>query len=131
MSTLAVGTIKSVSSAAPVFQNTSGTEKGQLATCWINFTGINTIAIKDSFNVSSITDNGVGNYQVTFANSMANDDYAVSVTGSVSPHANGTHGTPYSSVLSTSSFTMRFFNAQASGSVTDKNDVSCIVLGGS
>ena len=131
MSTLKVGTIKSISSDAPVFQNTSGTEKGQLCTCWINFTGINTIAIKDSFNVSSITDNGQGNYQVTFANSMANDDYAVSVTGSVSPHANSTHGVPYSSVLSTSSFTMRFFADHASGSTTDKNDVSCIVLGGS
>ena len=131
MSTLNVGTIKSISSDAPVFQNTSGTEKGQLCTCWINFTGVNTIAIKDSFNVSSITDSGVGMYGVSFSNSMANDDYAVSVTGSVSPHANNTHGVPYSSVLSTSSFTMRFFADHSGGSVTDKNDVSCIVLGGS
>ena len=41
MSTLAVGTIKSVSSAAPVFQNTSGTEKGQLIKAWLNYDQVN------------------------------------------------------------------------------------------
>ena len=71
MSTLAVGTIKSISSAAPVFQNTSGTEKGQLAKSWINFNGSGTIAIRDSFNVSSIADEGTGQYQVNFTNNMA------------------------------------------------------------
>tara|TARA_Y100001937_G_scaffold78359_1_gene106255 strand:+ start:129 stop:518 length:390 start_codon:yes stop_codon:yes gene_type:complete len=80
MSTLAVGTIKSVSSAAPVFQNTSGTEKGQLAKVWINFNGTGTVAIRDSFNVSSITDNGTGNYTVTIDNDMSNANYSV-VTG--------------------------------------------------
>ena len=78
MSTLAVGTIKSISSAAPVFQNTSGTEKGQLAKSWINFNGSGTIAIRDSFNVSSITDNGTGDYTVNFTNNMGTaTDYVV------------------------------------------------------
>ena len=78
MSTLAVGTIKSISSAAPVFQNTSGTEKGQLAKSWINFNGSGTIAIRDSFNVSSIADEGTGQYQVNFTNNMATaSDYVV------------------------------------------------------
>ena len=43
MSTLSVGTIKSATSAPPVFQNSSGTEKGQLAKMWINFDGANTL----------------------------------------------------------------------------------------
>ena len=80
MSTLAVGTIKSISSAAPVFQNTSGTEKGQLCKAWINFNGTGTIAIRDSFNVSSITDNGQGDYTVTMTNAMSNTTYAVQAT---------------------------------------------------
>ena len=80
MSTLSVATIKSASSAAPVFQNSSGTEKGQLAKAWINFDGDGTIAIRDSFNVSSITDNGTGDYTITFSNAMANTNYCV--TGS-------------------------------------------------
>ena len=57
MSTLAVATIKSISSAAPVFQNTSGTEKGQLAKAWCHVTvSGGTPSFDDSFGFSSITD---------------------------------------------------------------------------
>ena len=80
MSTLNVGTIKSLGSSAPVFQNSSGVEKGQLARAWVNFDGTGTVAIKDSFNVSSITDNGNGDYFVTFTNAMPNKIYAAFVT---------------------------------------------------
>ena len=81
MSTLAVGTIKSVSSAPPVFQNTSGTEKGQLAKVWINFS-LSSSSIRDSFNVSSITDNGTGFFTINFSNAMSNDDYNCVSSGS-------------------------------------------------
>jgi hypothetical protein len=47
---------------------------------WIHFNGSGTIAIVGSFNTTSITDNGVGDYQVTIANDMGNDDYSVSGT---------------------------------------------------
>jgi len=77
VSTLAVSTIKSISSAAPVFQNTNGTEKGQLCKAWINFNGTGTIAIQDSFNVSSIADNGTGDTTITLTNAMSNTNYAV------------------------------------------------------
>ena len=77
MSTLNVGTIKSLGSSAPVFQNSSGVEKGQLAKAWVNFVGTGTVTIKDSFNVSSITDNGSGDYFVTFTNVMSDNNYAV------------------------------------------------------
>jgi hypothetical protein len=77
MSTLQVATIKSNSSAAPVIQNTSGTEKGQFAKAWVNFNGTGTVAIRDDFNVSSITDNGTGDYTVNYSNSFSNSNYAV------------------------------------------------------
>ena len=80
MSTLQVTTIKSHSSAAPVFQNTSGTEKGQLAKAWINYNGTGTVSIRDSFNVSSLTANGEGLYTITFTNAMSNNDYCVQCT---------------------------------------------------
>ena len=76
MSTLAVGTIKSVSSAPPVFQNTSGTEKGQLAKVWVKFTTSSSATIDDSFNVSSVADRATGKYTVNFTNSMSNTNYA-------------------------------------------------------
>ena len=126
MSTLKVNNLQDINGA----NNSTPEQMAQgRAKAWINFTGSGTVAIKDSFNVSSITDNGVGHYGVTFLNNMANDDYAVNITGSVSPFANGTHGVPYSSGLFTSNFTMKFFADNGSGNVTDKNDVSCSVFG--
>jgi len=74
MSTLSVATIKSASSASPVFQNSSGTEKGQLAKVWVNFDGTGTVTIKQSFNVSSITDTNTGKYVINYTNALANDE---------------------------------------------------------
>jgi len=44
---------------------------------WVNFNGTGTVAIRSSFNVSSITDNAVGNYTVNFTNAFANTNYSV------------------------------------------------------
>lgn len=78
MSTLSVGTIKSNTSAPPVIQNTSGTEIGTYCRAWVNWNGTGTVAIRASFNVSSITDNGTGDYTVNFTNAMPDANYAVS-----------------------------------------------------
>lgn len=47
---------------------------------WIHFNGSGTIAILDSFNTTTIVDNGSGDYQVTIANDMSNVNYSVSGT---------------------------------------------------
>lgn len=47
---------------------------------WIQFNGSGTIAIQDSFNVSSIADEGVGKWQVNWDTDFANDDYGMGVT---------------------------------------------------
>jgi hypothetical protein len=41
-----------------------------------NIIGTGTISTRDSFNQSSITDNGTGDYDFFFTNSMGNDDYS-------------------------------------------------------
>jgi len=47
------------------------------AKSWINFTGVSTTAIRDSFNISSITDESTGKtYPIAMTSAMANDDYA-------------------------------------------------------
>ena len=51
---------------------------GGSAKAWVDFNGAGTIAIRDSFSVSSITDNGTSDYTTTFASAMSNDDFAVS-----------------------------------------------------
>tara|TARA_R100000234_G_scaffold21480_1_gene12077 strand:- start:755 stop:1171 length:417 start_codon:yes stop_codon:yes gene_type:complete len=77
MSTLQVGTIKSASSAAPIFQDSSGTEKGQLAKVWANFNQQGTLSLRDSFGVSSISDQGTGRTRINFSTNFSNTDYAV------------------------------------------------------
>ena len=47
-----------------------------IAKAWINFDGTGTPAIRGSFNVSSITDNGTGNYTINFTTAMPNANYA-------------------------------------------------------
>lgn len=56
-------------------QNTSGVEQ-YLAKAWVNFNGTGTVAIRASGNVSSITDNGVGDYTVNFTSALADANYA-------------------------------------------------------
>ena len=79
MSTLSIGTIKSLTgSGPPVVQNSAGTEVGTFCRAWVNFnvtTGVPTIS--GSFNVSGIVDNGVGNFTVNFASAFQDTNYAV------------------------------------------------------
>ena len=51
------------------------------AKAWVNFNGTGTVAIRSSYNVSSITDNGVGNYTVNFSTPMSNVNFATFVLG--------------------------------------------------
>ena len=43
---------------------------------WVNFNGTGTVAIRASGNVSSITDNGTGDYTVNFTTAMSDANYA-------------------------------------------------------
>ena len=48
---------------------------------WVNFNGTGTVAIRASGNVSSITDNGTGDYTVNFTTAMPDENYAMSGSG--------------------------------------------------
>lgn len=48
---------------------------------WVNFNGTGTVAIRASGNVSSITDNGTGNYTVNFTVAMPDTNYAAIGSG--------------------------------------------------
>lgn len=64
-------------------QNSTGgdliTAKG-MARAWVNFNGTGTVAIRTAHNVSSITDNGTGQYTVNFTTAMLDADYATLAT---------------------------------------------------
>ncbi len=53
---------------------------GYVARAWVNFNGTGTVAIRASGNVSSITDNGVGDYIVNFTTAMPDTNYSAACT---------------------------------------------------
>jgi hypothetical protein len=55
-----------------------------LAKAWVNFNGTSTVAIRASYNVSSITDNGTGNYTVNFTNAMPDANFSAVTTSGYS-----------------------------------------------
>lgn len=78
MSTLSVASLQALATATvPLVKDSAGTEYGQFCRAWVNWNGTGTIAIRDSFNVSSITDSGVGDYRINFTNAMPNANYAL------------------------------------------------------
>jgi len=106
-----------------IVDNTGNTVSGSTvvngsAKAWVNFNGTGTVAIRSSFNVSSITDNGTGRYTVNFTTAIPNANYGASVTVSSMPlisDANmvSTDCTNTSRTNpTTTSFTVTTFNAQ-------------------
>jgi uncharacterized protein (AIM24 family) len=56
---------------------------------WVNFNGTGTVAIRASGNVSSITDNGTGDYTVNFTNAMPDANYSFGAICSSTAGASG------------------------------------------
>lgn len=73
MSTLRLTTISNQTGSSSV---PSDTVINGSAKAWVNFNGTGTVAIRASFNVSSITDNNTGDYTLNFTAAMADTNYA-------------------------------------------------------
>ena len=82
-SILKVDAMQGVTSAGDITITSEGGAATQslqqgLAKAWNRFTEESTTAIRDSFNVSGITDNGTGDTTTTYSNAMSNANYASS-----------------------------------------------------
>ena len=55
---------------------------------WVNFNGTSTVAIRESGNVSSITDNGTGDYTVNFTTAMPDANYSIAGGGNGATNLN-------------------------------------------
>jgi hypothetical protein len=64
-----------VANTPPTIQDSAGTEIGTLCRAWVNFNGTGTVAIRASFNVSSITDRGTGLYTLNFTTALPDANY--------------------------------------------------------
>ena len=98
------------------------TNSNQICKAWVNFAGSGTVFIRDSHNVSSITDNGTGTYGVNFTNNMANANYAVGGSN------NDWNVSQSSDSYATSSYLIRTANISSYG-LNDIGLVTSMVFG--
>jgi hypothetical protein len=122
MSTIKVDTIKD-------------TNNVEVYTCkaWVNFDGT-TASINASGNVSSITDNGTGDYTITFTNAFSDNDYSVSLTSGPTTGATsssrvygiyGTTDTNHANYMTTTSIRTL---SQATNAAEVDQDVLCVAV---
>jgi hypothetical protein len=105
----------------------SGSAPSYSARAWVNFNGTGTVAIRASGNVSSITDNGTGDYTVNFTTAMADANYAV--VGSCGNGATGSfvfRSNAFTAVPTTSAARISTGNSAFAGSDADYVSVSIL-----
>lgn len=95
--------------------NASGSAPVYAARAWVNFDGTGTPAIRASGNVTSITDNGTGDYTINFTTAMPDANYSAS-TGIGDGNTNSLYAASvfWTSVPTTSSFRIRLTTGFAS-----------------
>jgi len=94
---------------------------------WVNFNGTGTVAIRASGNVSSITDNGTGNYTVNFTTAMTDANYVGFVCVSDTPTLNAV-GAAYTGTRTTSVFRVITSQTYPSPSALDIAEVGVSIF---
>ena len=103
------GTAKSVDTDYVV----SGSAKS-----WVNFNGTSTLAIRDSLNTTSVTDNSTGNYTQNHTNSFSAGEYSGTVAVSLTSH--------HSELDAINAANINIISRDNSGSGTGDSDIVCI-----
>lgn len=85
-----VDTIAASDGTSPATLTKQSAAKG-----WVNFNGTGTIAARDSLNLSSLTDNGTGDYTINISSAMSNANYGA-VCGASAHASAATFSCPYS-----------------------------------
>ena len=116
------GTIATAESTLSQF-NASGSAPVYACRAWVNFNGTGTVAISASGNVSSITDNGVGNYTVNFATAMTDANFAVNA---ITNSTTGDASRPIVAVRTGASTTTA--TIQTVGTFNNNTNVDCSVV---
>ena len=78
-STSTLEIMNGVALTPPLIEDVNGVQIGTFCRAWVNFNGTGTVAIRASFNVTSITDGGVGIYTVNITNALPDANYATIV----------------------------------------------------
>jgi len=98
-----------------------------IAKAWVNFVGASG-SVNNSFNISSITRNGTGDYTANFSTAMPNANYCFSGSGGKATGTSPLYALmPYTDAVTTSS--IRFHCNYVSGTVEDPTTVSFMIIG--
>ncbi|RWO34730.1 MAG: hypothetical protein EOS10_00035 [Mesorhizobium sp.] len=107
--------------------STMGSHKG-MAKAWVYFdASTGTPVVGGSFNVTSITDNGVGDYTINFTTALANANYSVAGSAYTTSGGVRTHAIGVSARLTTS-VRIRVLSAGSDTGV-DATDINVMVMG--
>lgn len=118
--TLTIGTLSDGTNSTSATNCIQGSAKA-----WVNFNGTGTVAINASYNVSSITDVGVGQYTINYTNSFADANYAVSGNVGLLNAGNSVYSW-YHQTKATNNISI--FVTNSTGSGYDFNSVSVMVM---
>lgn len=106
--------------------NATGSAPFYACRAWVNFNGTGTLAIKASGNVSSVTDNGTGDFTINFTTSLPDANYAVAGFCNYNTATKNGLVTGNSTSVKTSA-ALQVFTVN-NGSGTDVSDVSVSVF---
>ena len=115
--------------------NATGSAPIYACRAWVNFNGTGTVAIRASGNVSSITDNGTGDYTVNFSTAMPDANYATTLVGTAPVNVQHVMPAICDAIISggaltytTTQLRVVFFNPTASSSKSDPQVVCLSVF---
>ena len=107
---------------------TTSVQQG-LAKAWVNFNGEGSIATRDSFSISSLSDSGTGKYQINYSSAMSNNDYACSGLARNPGQYTGILQVPADNEADQATGSVEFFSTGTDGNAADRNHVYVIVHG--
>ena len=119
-------TTAEIAANAVTYAKIGTTEQGQLCKAWVNFNGTSTVAIRASYNVSSITDNGTGDYTVNFTTALADANYAVA--WSFGGIAGLLTGRTYEDTTARTALLVRLITANNAGGLLDAAQVNVAIF---
>ena len=119
MSTLTVTNIKATG-------ETASRSATSVAAAWVNLDGTGTATLRDSLNITSVTDDGTGRYDFAITNAMSNTNYVINASGRQSetvPFTGMTFG------IDTESSSVAHVSCRNSGTLTDQEILCCSLHG--
>jgi len=121
------------STADGVAIGTGGINQARIAKAWVNWNGTGTVAIRDSYNVSSMSDRGTGKYTINFSTAMSDTNYSGAGNAGLNNSNGGAdnfnrclHFTPYTT---SAAYANSFIGDASSPSLSDCHVCTLLVFG--